>query len=511
MMVARSAWPTRRARAWLVGSCAMVVVFLGFAQTPAALWVAMPLAFAGCLVAVRWPATSALLLLASVPAQELGSAGPLTATRACLALALAVWAIVLLVQRARIDLHRFQLLYVALLVVMFSTITQARDWHASLAEIARWSIAFAAFVVLLQFFGHSTPRHLLPLIATVAALGALEALFGLAQSAVAAGPASFQIGAVTRAFGSFGRPNSFAGYLELTLFPTFWIGVHYLSLLPRALACYREVRLTGMHASRAARARLYWTTMLAGGFLSCAALMLAAVAASYSRGAWLGVAIAMGVTALLFARWARMIALILLPVGALILLGGSAQLVPGSINARIGSIVDEARPFDASSVIITGANFAAVERMAHWQAGWRMFEDHPVLGVGVGNFNTRYPDYYVRSEFRISQGHAHNIYIQMLAETGIAGLTAFLLLTLSFLALAVQVVLRAPPGFARMLALGAVGTLASVATHNVFEDLQVLNLGVQLAAIWVITIAAHRLWRAGEATSDVPVVEYSAA
>jgi O-antigen ligase len=139
-----------------------------------------------------------------------------------------------------------------------------------------------------------------------------------------------------------------------------------------------------------------------------------------------------------------------------------------------------------------------------------MFEDHPLLGVGVGNFNSRYPDYFVRSEFRVSQGHAHNIYIQMLAETGLAGLTAFLVLTLSFLALAVQIVLRAPSGFARMLALGAAGTLISVDMHNVFEDLQVLNLGVQLAAIWTMTIAAHHLWRTGQATGDVPYVEYCA-
>jgi O-antigen ligase len=284
-----------------------------------------------------------------------------------------------------------------------------------------------------------------------------------------------------------------------------------VTLEPGALARYRVARLEGVHVSRSERVRFGWTVGLAGWFLGCGGVMLAAIAASFSRGAWLGVATGLLVTTLLYARWVRLVALTLLPVLVLVVLGGAARLAPSSIDARLNSIIDEARPFDASSVVITDENFAAVERMAHWQAGWRMFEDHPALGVGVGNFNTRYPDYFVRAEFRVSQGHAHNIYIQMLAETGLAGLTAFLVLTLSFLALALRVVLRAPGGFARMLALGAAGTLISVDMHNVFEDLQVLNLGVQLAAIWTLTIAAHRLWRAGQATSDAPYVEYSAA
>jgi O-antigen ligase len=342
----------------------------------------------------------------------------------------------------------------------------------------------------------------------VAACGALEALYGLEQTARAAGPASFQIGAVSRAYGAFGRPNSFAGYLELTLFPPLWLGVHYLTRLPRALSEYRSARLRGLAASRPERARLCWTAALAGGLLGCAALILGGIVASFSRGAWLGVALAGLVTVLLYARWTRVVTLALAPLAALLLLGGAAHVVPASVSGRLGSIVDEARPFDASTITITPENFAAVERMAHWQAGWHMFTHHPALGVGVGNFNTRYPDYYVRATFRVSQGHAHNIYIQMLAETGIAGLFAYLILILSFLWLALWIVIHAPNGFARMLALGAFGTQLSVAAHNVFEDLEVLNLGVQLAAIWVLTLAALCLWRQGRATADLASVEY---
>ncbi|HMM42898.1 MAG TPA: O-antigen ligase family protein, partial [Thermomicrobiales bacterium] len=201
---------------------------------------------------------------------------------------------------------------------------------------------------------------------------------------------------------------------------------------------------------------------------------------------------------LLALRGRIVVALALAPAAVLLVVIVLATVAPSTLTERLTSIADEARPFDAASVPITPDNFAVVERMAHWQAGWHMFEDHPLTGVGIGNFNERYPDYFVRTEFRYSQGHAHNYYIHTLAETGIVGLVVYLTLATSFLVLAAIVALRSTDLMARFVALGAAGTMTAVYAHNVFEDLHVLNLGIIISAAWALAVVAHRMWRSGE-------------
>ncbi|MBX6342426.1 MAG: O-antigen ligase family protein, partial [Thermomicrobiaceae bacterium] len=143
-------------------------------------------------------------------------------------------------------------------------------------------------------------------------------------------------------------------------------------------------------------------------------------------------------------------------------------------------------------VVITPDNFAAVERMAHWQAGIAMFRAYPLTGVGIGNYNVRYPEFYVHPGFTVSRGHAHNYYIQAAAETGIIGLAAYVILILSALATSLRAALRSPTEIGKALGIGAVGVTAAVMVHNVVEDLHVLNLGVQLAAVWALAALATR-------------------
>jgi O-antigen ligase len=57
-----------------------------------------------------------------------------------------------------------------------------------------------------------------------------------------------------------------------------------------------------------------------------------------------------------------------------------------------------------------------------WKAGIEMFQDHPIQGVGIGRFSYELPVYgfyYLESQY-LNLG-AHNIYIDILAETGIVG------------------------------------------------------------------------------------------
>jgi probable O-glycosylation ligase (exosortase A-associated) len=73
---------------------------------------------------------------------------------------------------------------------------------------------------------------------------------------------------------------------------------------------------------------------------------------------------------------------------------------------------------------------SAMNRIRHWKAGFRMFKDHPLTGIGQGNFewvSPRYTQEYYQAW--LGRGFAaHNIFIQLLAEGGIQALAAFLFL-----------------------------------------------------------------------------------
>jgi O-antigen ligase len=376
----------------------------------------------------------------------------------------------------------------------------AQDGRAALAETSRWAVTILAFFVGLQFIIGQSERRVIALIGVLALCGFFEASFGVVQSVLALGPSSFQLeSGASRAFGTFGKPNSYAGFLEVVLFPTVWLGVHFVLQIPARFRAFREARLKGMLASRDERWQLLLTIVLAAAFLFLAGITLSGIVASLSRGAWLGVAVAAFVTAFLFHRLVR---LSMVAVGAglaLLLLTGFGGVIPEDLRERVTTSTEEFRLFDASTITITSENFAAVERLAHWQAGWNMWEDHPLLGVGAGNFNERYDDYYVREGLRFSRGHAHNYYIHTLAETGLAGLVAYLTLIGSLGGLALWTVLKAPQGIERMVALGSLGTMTSVAVHNVFENLHVLNIGITMGLVWVLIIWAHLRWRSSDA------------
>jgi O-antigen ligase len=67
-----------------------------------------------------------------------------------------------------------------------------------------------------------------------------------------------------------------------------------------------------------------------------------------------------------------------------------------------------------------------------WTVAWRMVQDEPVRGVGVGNFQTAsihyllQPGAILRDEFIVDRPQiTHNSYLNVLSETGVVGLTLF--------------------------------------------------------------------------------------
>ncbi|MGH7197148.1 MAG: O-antigen ligase family protein [Candidatus Omnitrophota bacterium] len=64
------------------------------------------------------------------------------------------------------------------------------------------------------------------------------------------------------------------------------------------------------------------------------------------------------------------------------------------------------------------------ERLRFWHLSWKMILEHPFLGGGVNTFYQRFAAMAPPDE--LYRGYAHNCYLQMWSEVGLAGLAAFL-------------------------------------------------------------------------------------
>ena len=487
--------PSTRAL-WLVLGLTLAVVS-GFiilrAPTPINLAIFPGIAFGLALVFVPW--LGPLFLALSVPVQQFGSVSMggvgLTATKVALASSFAALLVQILSRR---DSLRGSILFVPYLAwfgAMMLSLHGAVDMHAGLAELYRWGVTL--FALTLALYGIRSGRAI---IFTSVAMGLgvmFEGLLGVVQSIKDIGPSSFAVtSSVSRAYGTFGKPNTFAAYFELTGPLLAALSIWSLRRAYRGLSSYRLERRTGMETSALRRHELVWFTALTLWFGFSSVISLAAIVASFSRGAWLGTGAAIAIMLIISDRRGA------LAVGALaviVVLGGLAgggSYAPAALKGRFQQLESQVRFFDSRDILVTDANFAAVERMAHWQTGIAMFDAHPFTGVGIGNFNARFTEFAVNPQFTISEGHAHNYYINAAAETGVVGLATYVWLILTGFWVSVRAVRRSKSDLGRAVGVGAVGVTTALMVHNVVENLHVLNLGVQLSIVWALAIIVTR-------------------
>jgi len=63
-------------------------------------------------------------------------------------------------------------------------------------------------------------------------------------------------------------------------------------------------------------------------------------------------------------------------------------------------------------------------RLEGWKAGWHMFLDHPIMGVGAATFGWAHAEYY-SPQFSRNSLKAHSMYFQVIAELGFVGVVSF--------------------------------------------------------------------------------------
>ncbi len=119
-------------------------------------------------------------------------------------------------------------------------------------------------------------------------------------------------------------------------------------------------------------------------------------------------------------------------------------------------------------------------RFSLWKAGWKIFLDHPVFGVGDIDLAVLYKQYKSKYEKEI-QGHMHNNFVHILVTLGLFGLLAFcyLLFRLFKIDLKIYNEMKGVP-FAASYALGTIAALSTVViaglTEMNFFDHEIITL-----------------------------------
>ena len=111
-------------------------------------------------------------------------------------------------------------------------------------------------------------------------------------------------------------------------------------------------------------------------------------------------------------------------IGASIVLALVYPILPTSFKARMLTIVG----LDATSA--EQDDVSAQGRLSEALVAMQMFTEYPILGIGYTQYEPNYQSYsaYIGLDTRLEERQAHNLYLEIAAETGIVGIGAFVIM-----------------------------------------------------------------------------------
>jgi len=419
-----------------------------------------------------------------------------------LLLSIAVWSLkVLASQSLPTSLTRLKggplwLLFLLFLGGVSLSWLNAFSIRASMVETFKW----VEMLILYLFIVNMVPvRHIKWVVLILLLTGISQAILGLYQFIYKVGPPGFELfdGRFLRAFGTFAQPNPYGGYLglllPLALSLTLWSFSQIRGPFVAAPAYPFEMDFSSYQWGH--KIFRFFYLLLRFTIISLPlGILLAALFASQSRGAWLGFAVAGVATLIVRSKKAALILATLVLVGASIGLIGSFDLSQRQTDSTeansayrvvtdrfVNALTSIVTITDVATTPVTDANFAAVERLAHWQAARDMWRDHPWLGVGFGNYAAIYPAYAV-GRWLDPLGHAHNYLLNLGAETGLVGIFVYLIFWIFTFRL-LWVAVRYSDGFHKAVAAGGFGIMVHLHVHNLVDNLYVQGMYLHIAII----------------------------
>ncbi|HTI14298.1 MAG TPA: O-antigen ligase family protein [Dictyobacter sp.] len=282
-----------------------------------------------------------------------------------------------------------------LLLMMLLSMLVATSISTSAKEIVKWVEVGIVLIIGSQYI--RTRRQIWTLVVLLCIAAMTQAGYGYTQEFFDLGPSSFIRADTLRVYGTFGQPNPYAGYINMILTITLALLLLGRTLKTRLLALIPALLLLGVE----------YLSESKGGWLALAVSLLFIVLVALPQLRFL-----LGFLGVGFIALVEILIIGLLPLSIFM-----------PILTKIGVI-------GISFTAPTNDNYANSERVAHWFVGIQEFIHHPFLGVGIGNYANDYATY-APGIFVLPLGHAHNYLINIAAETGIFGFTAYVLFLLA--------------------------------------------------------------------------------
>lgn len=336
--------------------------------------------------------------------------------------------------------------------------------------------AFAGWIFLLSlllfFMGLrsflSRSRHLQAVVLVMLGVALAQAMYGLVQVLI---PTTRVLWAETDAYlgfarGTFINRNHFAGFVEMV-----WpLGLGWL------LAVSRIWRRDGPDSkSRGRRWKQSWSSDRIGVQLVVwAALIFILLALLFSKsragiaGALVGFAAFVVLVRLGGKRFSRT-ALAGMGLGCALLLAYGGAMGFGEIIERF---------------LLIDAQMGT--RVPIWAGTLAMIADHP-MGVGLGNYQMVMPVYNTLGPYGIKFTHAHNDYLQLLAEAGWPGFIALVGGFYVFLGRCLRRLRKHGPDMDPVrffIGIGACSGLISIAFHSLFD----FNLQIPANLLYLVVL-----------------------
>lgn len=343
----------------------------------------------------------------------------------------------------------------------------------SVARQATWNAMAERMIygimLVLSLHTFRSPKTWRRLLWVLLAFGFAQALYGLLHAMSGAAAPSLRW-----AHGTFVNKNHFAGYLELTI-PLAFAAL----ILQRERVASQQRRSPGEQAVK---------MLLLAGF---SLLAIAALVLSGSRGGLISFSAGLVVFTLLAVRRGLMNRRL---AGILLLAGVIAAVLLAANLDRIRAHGDE-------------LEHAVRIRAEIWKSAWHIFQDFPVAGAGLGTYS------HLSRRYRTFQGvlffeHAHNDYIEYLAETGVVG-ASLLLLAACWLAWRLLAAWQAQRSV-QALAVSTAGlsALVSMAVHSVMDfNLHIPANAMLACMVAALTYNAARSRKTKRADSQAPAAD----
>lgn len=308
---------------------------------------------------------------------------------------------------------------IILLAMMLFSVTYATDKGIARSE----SVRFFTYIILYFIVKYEFDKKAVDWVTrTLIALSAFLGVYGIFQHFTGFGlPKIFKVNGVVRIAGTFVDPNTYAGFIILAIFPLIMLCIQERNLIKKSVY----------------------------GLISV--LLFSNMILTQSRNALLAFLIGCIILVIIYSR-----KLLILLAGFSLL----SLLVP-FINRRVRDFANHTQD---------------ITRIKLWKTALKMIKEHPLLGVGNGNFVTLYDSYiakykelFIYSEY--THYPSHNSYLKVESELGVVGITSFLGVIISVLLRIKKFLSNTEDEFYKFFYTGYLASVIAFLFMNIFDNL----------------------------------------